>query len=65
MMSLNDYLSQYSPWGLVVTCSRTGSWSRVDETPTILRYESPGVSESTRLTKFLSSDMVPLDPQIR
>jgi hypothetical protein len=30
----------------VVTCSRTGTWSGVDETPTVLRYEGTEVSES-------------------
>ena len=35
----------------VVTCSRTGTWSGVDETPTVLRYKGARVYE-LNLTKF-------------
>jgi hypothetical protein len=50
------------PRGVVVSCSRTGPRSEVDETPTILRLEAAGVSEPTRPSWFLSGDIVPLTP---
>lgn len=39
-------------WGVVVTCSRTGTRSGADETPTSLSYENTGVSESVYLLSF-------------
>lgn len=44
----------------MVTCSRTGTCSGVDEIPTILRYESTEFLNALNPTKFFSGDSINL-----